>query len=65
MPFPIREFPFHVLQPCSAKFNDSVERTNGMFRYEFYHSYSFGYSIGNNRNDLKSFNKKHKFHKAV
>jgi transposase InsO family protein len=64
----IRQIPLHVLPPRSPKLNGNVERTNGTFRYEFYHSYDLGYSLGSIRNDLKSFNKIYNFirpHKAL
>lgn len=47
--------PLFVLPPRSPKYNGTVERTNGTFRYEFYQACDLGYSLPEIRKDLESF----------
>jgi putative transposase len=45
----------YILPPRSPKYNGVVERTNGTFRYEFYHAWDTGYNLATLRTQLESF----------
>lgn len=49
--------PLYILPPRSPKYNGCVERTNGTFRYEFYHSWDTGYNLATLRTALEDFTK--------
>lgn len=45
----------YILPPRSPKYNGVVERTNGTFRYEFYHAQDTGYNLATLRTALAHF----------